>query len=344
MTLPTVQHPEYPVTSDTYLNLYAGVDYEVELEKFSHYIGMNEEQKSKFETFWEQVEDDDVVVVDEDNNDNIETSTRTTNWTAIRPDKFTCLRFLQADKYDTKLAMKRLKQNQEWLLSSTTETTTTATSSKTKTTQDAKTPKRTIPDILQNPPTLKLQVYRKLRARAYMGRTNGDEMPIFAERLGDFMNAIPSPEGKTLTKEDFRECFLYDLGEVLGQIRDNYKLTKDDPDTLTTWKANWIMDANNMRLFRATSATSTIQYLDSITEPNFPEIAGAPITIMNVPSLVAGVWRLIKAFLDPVTAAKVQITSTVPTQALLQRIPSQVLLEEYGGSNKVTEFAKAEYS
>jgi hypothetical protein len=179
-----------------------------------------------------------------------------------------------------------------------------------------------------------------------MGRTNGDEMSIFVESLGDFMNVIPSPEGKTLTKEDFRECFLCNLGEVLGQIRDNYKLTKDDPNTLTTWKANWIMDANNMRLFRATSATSTIQYLDSITEPNFPEIAGAPITIMNVPSIVAGggVWRLVKAFLDPVTAAKVQITSTVPTEALLQRIPSQVLLEEYGGSNKETEFAKAEYS
>jgi hypothetical protein len=71
---------------------------------------MNDEQKSKFETFWKQVEDDDVVVVVVE--DNKESST--SSWTAIRPNKFTCLRFLQADKYDTKLAiMKRLKQNQE---------------------------------------------------------------------------------------------------------------------------------------------------------------------------------------------------------------------------------------
>jgi len=296
MTLPTVQHPEFQITSDTYLNFYSGVD-SVDLPKFSHYTEMSADQKATFESFVSEADKKE--------------------WDAIRPDKFTCLRFLQADKYDSVKAMKRLIDNQAWLL------------------------KVNIPNLLSNPPA-KIETYRKLRARAYMGRAV-DGMPIFAERLGDFLNAIPSPEGKTLTSQDFSDCFLYDLGEVLCQVRGTYKQTCDNEELPTTWRATWIMDCKNIHFFRATKATGTIQLLDSMTEPNFPEMAG-PVTIIHVPSIVMGIWRVCRAFLDATVVSKIQLHHTLPTDLLLERIPESVLFEEFGGSNTKITFPQAEYT
>lgn len=299
--LPTVQHPEFPVTSDTYLNIYSGDQFQhVDLHKFSHYTDMTDDQRQTYESFVEQVQN------------------AQTEWDlAIVPDQLTILRFLQADKYNTQLALDRLQKNQAWLH------------------------QVNIPNILKNPPTAKLATYRKIRARAYMG-PNQTGMPFFVERLGDFFNGIPSPEGKSLSPQDYVECFLYEAGELLAKIRDSYDacLTKNQP---VTWNARWIMDCHNVGLFRATKAVSTLKLLDGITEPNFPELAGT-VFIVNVPSIVSGLYKVCKAFLDPTTAAKLQVFRTVPIAHLLEQVvDADVLFEEYGGSNP-KQVPKAEYS
>jgi len=142
--LPCVPHPEHAVTSDTYLNLYAGMEDKIELENFECYQTMTEEERKTFDDFLKSVQ----------------SPVHEGKFTAIVPDKFTVLRFLQADQYDTTKAMTRLESNQEWLR------------------------QVNIPGLLQNPPKM-LNVYRKLRSRSCMGRTQ-DGMPIFVERLGDF--------------------------------------------------------------------------------------------------------------------------------------------------------------
>ena len=43
-----------------------------------------------------------------------------------------------------------------------------------------------------------------------------------------------------------------------------------------------------------------------------------------------GVWKAVKPWLDPVTAAKVTF---IPKGALPEYIPSQTLMEEYGGAD-----------
>ena len=287
-----VSHPEYSLSSYAYLNLYHGMD-TVDSEKISHYTEMTKEQRGIYESFLEMVRQD------------------ANSMDVLQPDDMTCLRFLQADKYYAKKALRRLQDNQVWLKETN------------------------IAQLLSNPPS-KLETYRKLRARAYMGRTK-DNMPIFVERLGDFMCAISSPAGKSLQDKDFVECFLYELGELLAQIRQSYTLDKN-----STWRATWIMDCKNISFYRAMKATHTLKLLDALTEPNFPEIAG-PIYLINVPSIVSGVWKIIKAFLDPSIVAKIQIHSQVPTELMLERIEKSVLFEEYGGTNQ-GHFPPAEYS
>jgi len=261
---------------------------------------MTDEQRQTFETFKK-----DVLAAEQQQ-----------KWTAIVPDEFTILRFLQADKYDTSKAMARLEANQIWL-------------------QEIN-----IPKLLTTNPPQHLQQYRKLRARAFMGRSH-DGMPIFVERLGDFFNAIPSKEGNLLTRQDWMDCFLYDLAELIAQIKESYRINLQNNQPIT-WKATWIMDTNNVGFYRAGKAISTIQLLDKLTEPNFPELAG-PVVIMRVPTIVNGIYKICKAFLDPVVAAKISVYGGLPKNELLQRMDESVLFEEFGGTN-TKEFPKAEYS
>lgn len=56
--------------------------------------------------------------------------------------------------------------------------------------------------------------------------------------------------------------------------------------------------------------------------------------MINCSSVFAQAWRLVKPILDPVVVQKIQISSGVPTAALLQVMDKSVLLDEYGGENK----------
>jgi CRAL/TRIO domain len=267
----------------------------------SHYKELTPEHKTAYESFVEQVR---------------KRSKQEETLFLVLPDDLTCLRFLQADKYHADKALERILATLKWQ-------------------QQVK-----LAQIMSHPPA-SLETYRKIRVRACMGRTK-DGMPVFVERLGAFFNGIPSPEGKTLTSDDWIQCFLYELADVLKKIRENYhETTVHHPDQPTTWKATWIMDCKGVSAYRAMKATSTLKLIDSVTEPNFPEMAG-PIYLINVPSLVAGVWRVCKAFLDPAVVAKIQIHSGVPKDVLLERIPESVLFQEYGGTNHA-EYPKSCY-
>jgi len=132
------------------------------------------------------------------------------------------------------------------------------------------------------------------------------------------------------------------MGGLLGTLRDSYDYNLQNKQPVT-WKATWIMDTKNVGFYRASRATGTLQLLDALTEPNFPEIAG-PIFIIQVPHLVSGVWRICQAFLDPAVAAKITVDSGLPTKELLKHMDEDVLFEELGGTNRTVEFPKAEYT
>lgn len=292
--------PDYGVHFENYLNLYHGIE-DLDVTQISHLQDLSEDEKSHFEAFVQQVRAYDIT--GELNRDDY-----------IVPDDMTLLRFLQADNWNADKALRRIVATLEFHA------------------------EMNLKQVMSSPPE-NLEAYRKIRVRAHMGRTK-DGMPIFVERLGGFMNGIPSAEGKALTKDDWCHCFLYDLGELIREIRSNYAIEKET-DNPVTWKATWVMDCKGISVFKAYKAMSTIKMIDNMTEPNFPEFAG-PIYMINSPSLVAGIWKLAKVFLDPAVVAKIQIHSNVPKELMLERMDESVLFEEYGGTNK-KEFPKSQY-
>jgi hypothetical protein len=63
------------------------------------------------------------------------------------------------------------------------------------------------------------------------------------------------------------------------------------------------------------------------------------IVLFNAPRIFAALWSTAKAFMDPITAAKVEVYSGVPTERLTQLIGKETLLCEYGGLN-ATDYPK----
>jgi len=71
-------------------------------------------------------------------------------------------------------------------------------------------------------------------------------------------------------------------------------------------------------------------------EQCYPEIV-CNIILINTPYVVWSLFNLVRAFLDPVTAAKIEMHKGVPHARFLQLMPSQSLPIEYGGTC-ATEF------
>merc|ERR1711934_98251 len=66
-----------------------------------------------------------------------------------------------------------------------------------------------------------------------------------------------------------------------------------------------------------------------ILETYYPESMGMTL-IVNSPWLFSACWRLIKGWIDPVAAEKIQFVSQ---DFLLQVVDPEKLLKEYGGTN-----------
>ncbi|CAB9502674.1 SEC14 cytosolic factor [Seminavis robusta] len=301
--------PDYGVPFESYLNLYHGM--KVDPSKIIHYQQMNPEQQATYREFLKRVRKHDFEA------DGVDTSG--TLQPFVQPDDMTCLRFLQADKYNADMALDRLVKSLKW------------------------SHEFQLARVISNPPP-KLQTYRQIRVRGYMGRTR-DGMPIFCERLGGMMNGIQSKEGRAFKEEDWLHCFIYDLGVIMKEFRQSYIENSgvySPSKHPITWKAMWIIDAGGMNPFKAMKSTHTLKILDALTEPNFPEIAG-PVVLINVHPIVMGVWRIVRSFLDPVTVEKITLDSGVPTEFLRKKIPEHVIFEEFGGTNKSKSFPQSIY-
>ncbi len=66
-------------------------------------------------------------------------------------------------------------------------------------------------------------------------------------------------------------------------------------------------------------------------EAHFPEIVDH-VVLFNAPRVFASIFPLVRAFMDPITAAKTEVHAGVPTARLLELMPSETLPEDYGGS------------
>ena len=76
-----------------------------------------------------------------------------------------------------------------------------------------------------------------------------------------------------------------------------------------------------------------LKTLTKEVESHYPEIAG-PIVLFNAPKLFAAAYRLVRPFLDPITAEKIEIHAGVPLPRLLAIMPAEAIPPEYGGRSE----------
>jgi len=279
---------EYNMSHRSWLNFFDGMD--VKLEDCDHFKELTDEQKEIFRAFRKQFRESFAQNHEIDHHKPYPL-----------PSDFSILRFLQADKYDTKLALKRLTDTLIWR-------------------QNVN-----LHELVSSPPP-KLEQYRKLRVRKYMGKDKVGR-PIFVERIGEFITILSTSSGKQLTAREYIACYMYEMGQFITEFRKGAREGK------VQWKMVFIADMKGVKLMSAIRSINTLKAFAKEVEIHFPEQAG-PIFLINTPSVVHSAWTMAKKFLDPVVIGKIKLTQNVPTQEMLEIIDGEVLFEEYGGFNQ----------
>jgi CRAL/TRIO domain len=97
-----------------------------------------------------------------------------------------------------------------------------------------------------------------------------------------------------------------------------------------------ILDLNNVSLRYFYQVKDYVLAASKIGQDYYPECMGK-FYIINAPYLFAGIWTVIKPWLDEVTVKKIQIMSTGHKEVLLKQIAAENLPAEFGGICKCEE-------
>ena len=223
-------------------------------------------------------------------------------------DDITLLRFLAADAFSVELAVERLQQCLAWR-------------------------KLRKVDALLAVPSPRLRQYNTLRIRRWLGCDRAGQ-PVLLERLGEFM-ASGAGLDQPLSKEDWMDCYIWDIEQHFVKMAES-SLSRGEG----VRKFVYLADAGGMawNFASARRLGSFVKLLRACTESverHYPEMA-ARIILMNVPRVAAFLHnKLVKHFLDPVIADKIELCSGIPTERLLEIMDVSVLPVEYGGENEI---------
>jgi CRAL/TRIO domain len=92
-----------------------------------------------------------------------------------------------------------------------------------------------------------------------------------------------------------------------------------------------ILDLNNVTMSNFYQVKDYVQQATSVGQNRYPETMGK-FYIINAPWAFSVVWNIIKLWLDEVTVAKMDISSTGHEKKLLAQIPAKNLPKVFGGT------------
>eukprot|EP00438_Fugacium_kawagutii_P031218 Skav220813 [mRNA] locus=scaffold150:525464:526495:+ [translate_table: standard] len=98
-----------------------------------------------------------------------------------------------------------------------------------------------------------------------------------------------------------------------------------------------IMDVKGLSYWPDPKAISCFRDYLLIVQRYYPETLGA-LFFLNAPTVFLGIWRLIKNWIDPVTASKMHLLGSDYQRELLEHIHPDQLPVEYGGTNSFDVF------
>jgi hypothetical protein len=141
--------------------------------------------------------------------------------------------------------------------------------------------------------------------------------PIYIEVLG----LLDVPKLYSITNEDrLLKRFVLEYERFLSERLPAASALVGHPvETSCT-----ILDLNNVSLMNFYRVKDYVSKMSEIGQNYYPECMGK-FYIINAPYLFSGVWAVIKPWLDAVTVAKIQISSSGHQAELLKQIPVENL-------------------
>lgn len=91
-----------------------------------------------------------------------------------------------------------------------------------------------------------------------------------------------------------------------------------------------IMDLKGVGLTKAGQVYAYIKQASALSQNYYPERLGR-LYLINAPWGFAGVWGIVKGWLDPVTVQKIHILGGSYQKELLAQVPPESLPKEFGG-------------
>lgn len=186
--------------------------------------------------------------------------------------------------------------------------------------------------VLDNPPKFAEQ-YQRLRIRSWMGE-DATGRPVQFERLGAFFG---SGNCDALTKEEWLQATCWDMERLMAKMKEA-SVTKGS----TVHEYCFVADVTGYELVNGMKTIPLLQTLTEEIECHYPEIAGA-IVLFNCPPMLTSLFnRVVKPFMDPITAGKVEMHSGVPLERFREIMGTDASIPVcYGGTN-TTAFPETE--
>ncbi|PSN62697.1 SEC14 cytosolic factor [Corynespora cassiicola Philippines] len=157
----------------------------------------------------------------------------------------------------------------------------------------------------------------------YYHKTDKDGRPVYIEQLGK----VDLTAMQKITSQD----------RMLQNLVCEYEKMADPRLPACSRKVGYlletscsIMDLKGVGISKATSVYGYLQAVSGVSQNYYPERLGK-MYIINAPWGFAGVFSVVKRFLDPVTVNKIHVLGSGYEKELLAQVPAENLPKEFGG-------------
>jgi hypothetical protein len=158
----------------------------------------------------------------------------------------------------------------------------------------------------------------------YYHKTDKDGRPVYIEQLGNVdLTAL-----RKITTEE----------RMVQNLVCEYEKMADPRLPACSRKSGYlletscsILDLKGVGIAKATSVYGYLGNVSAISQNYYPERLGK-LYVINAPWGFAGVFSVVKRFLDPVTVNKIHILGSGYEKELLAQVPAENLPKEFGGT------------
>jgi hypothetical protein len=169
--------------------------------------------------------------------------------------------------------------------------------------------------------------YRRWVVNGHFGHDKAGH-PLYWERTGIGAQLFPNLV-KELTHDEIIYGHIRQQELALGKCEEaSIKFNK------YIGKQTVIMDMKGMSFWPRAGGVSVFKRILLIDSKYYPELL-ANHFIINAPFIFTGVWAMIKPWLDPITAAKINVMGKHYLPTLLEKIDAAQIPIEFGGTSKM---------